>query len=280
MYGKVKLPEKATEDCALCVHAGGRVVWKDDDWRVIAVDDADSNLGKRLLQDLALKALLEGHPDLAMKLLPENAPADNARKLLSDLRALALGEGKVETWPATATESRPPRGVEPLIPTDARPKWQPPSKEKPADNLSNLDRAEKVAATLKAQAIKNATGEKASSEARAAKALAALSALHDRIMVPELAERKQLVAVEAVLDRRLLPAERVRVQTLLAQKKSPREIAEELKAPPAETDEEKEFLAEVERRLGQALTEEQIPQAKRLRKQGRTSAEVADIIRR
>lgn len=41
MYGKVKLPEKATEDCALCVHAGGRVVWKDDDWRVIAVDDAD-----------------------------------------------------------------------------------------------------------------------------------------------------------------------------------------------------------------------------------------------
>lgn len=41
MHGSVKHTELPPEGCALCLRAGGRVVWKDDDWRVISVDDDD-----------------------------------------------------------------------------------------------------------------------------------------------------------------------------------------------------------------------------------------------
>jgi hypothetical protein len=257
---------------------------------LVEIEGSDLNLGKKVLQDLAVKALLEGHADAALKLLPEGGPGEHAAALLRDLKALALGEGKVETWPgkATATEPgqtpmspRPPPGLEPLIPEAGRNGWKPPVKDRGTGDLPPLQKAETVGATIRTQAEKTVPVEKAALDARAAETRKALTALHERIMAPELADRRRLAAVEAELDRRLKPNERVRVRALLEQKKTPRQIVDELKVKPDDAeDEEKEYLAEVERRLGQALDINQRAQALRLRKQGRTSAEVADILRR
>lgn len=244
------------------------------------VSKDDLKLGKRLLLDLAVKALLEGYPETALALLPEDAPGDHAAKLLRDLRSLALGEGKVTSWPATSdTSARPPKGLQPLLPEAARKGWRPPEKEK-ADPTP-VERAEQLARMVKSQAAKATSKEKASAETNAAEATKALTALRLRVLAPEQAERKKLVAVEAELDRRLQPAERVRARAMLAQQKTARQIAAELAAQaPAEEDESMKFLADVERRLGRPLRREESGQASRLRQQGRTGAEVADLLRR
>jgi hypothetical protein len=102
-------------------------------------------------------------------------------------------------------------------------------------------------------------------------------ALHNRVMAPELAERRQLAAVEGELDRRLRPAERVQARALLAQGQQPGQVAAGLRGQP--DDKEGEFLADVERRLGKSLDDSQRKQAKSLRKAGRTAAEAADLLR-
>jgi hypothetical protein len=252
------------------------------------VQGADAAIGKKILMDVAVKAMLEGHPDAALKLLPENAPADHAAKLLRDLKALTLGDGKVETWPAKsaiaepgekASSPRPPPGLEPLVPEGARQGWKPPVKEKAAD-LPPIEQAARVGETVRTQAERAGASEKTAAESKASQTAKKLTALYDRVMAPELAERKKLVAVEAELDRRLQPAERVRVRGLLSENKTARQIAAELQSAPADDDEEKTFLSEVERRLGRPLDANERFDARRMRKQGRTSAEVADVMRR
>ncbi len=254
---------------------------------LVDVPGAEGNLGKKLLQELAVKAVLEGHAAEALKLLPEGGPAEHAASLLRDLKALALGEGKVETAPAQLALGEPgkgpgspraPPGLEPLIPEGAREGWRPPVKESAKADLPPLKQAEKVGAEVKARAEKAVPAQRANLEKRAAQTRQKITTVYNRVMAPERAERRQLAAVESELDRRLRAEERVKARLLLGQGRPVGQVVATLKAQPS-SDEEDEFLADVEKRLGRTLSGEQRTQAKRLRKQGRTAAEVADILR-
>ena len=243
------------------------------------VPGADGRLGQKLLQELAVKAALEGHAAEAIELLPEGGPSRHAARLLRDVRALALGEGKVETAPARAAPSEPgkgPPGLAALLPPGARASWRPPVKGSASD-LPPLRQAEKAGATVRAQLEKALPGEQAELETKAARTRLKMTALHGRILAPEKAERRQLAAVESELDRRLRPVERVKTRALLAQGLRVAQIARDLQASGDDND-EAEFLADVERRLGKGLDDTGRGQAKRLRTQGRTAAEVADVL--
>jgi hypothetical protein len=253
------------------------------------VPGVEGNLGKKVLQDLAVKAVLEGHAAEGMKLLPEGGPAEHAANLLRDLKALALGEGKVETAPAQSALGepgknplgpRPPPGLEPLIPEGAREGWRPPVKDSSKADLPPMQQAEKVGAAVQAKAEKALPAQRTNLEKRGAQTRQKITTVYNRVMAPERAERRQLAGIESELDRRLRPEERVKARLLLGQGKPVGQVVAVLKAQPGSDDEEAEFLADVEKRLGVGtLDARQRDQAKRLRKQGRTAAEVADILR-
>jgi hypothetical protein len=250
---------------------------------------ADASLGKQVLQDLAVKAVLEGHAAEALKLLPEGGPAEHAGNLLRDLKALALGEGKVETAPAQAAlgepgkgpaGARPPPGLEPLIPEGARESWRPPVKESAKADLPPMQQAEKAGAAVREKVEKGLPAQRSALEKEATQTRQKISTTWNRVMAPERAERRQLAAVENELDRKLKPPERVKARLLLNQNTPPAQVAATLRAQPGGDDEETEFLADVQKRLGgRPLAADQKAQAKRLRKQGRIAAEVADILR-
>jgi hypothetical protein len=239
----------------------------------------DASLGKKLQQELAVKAALDGHAGLAMNLLPEGGPAPHAANLLRDMRALALGEGKVQTGPALATLRWPgrPSGLEALIPRSARQGWRPPARDS-AGELPPLQQAEKVGAAVLARAEKILPERQAALDKEAVRLRTKITTLHNRVMAPELDERRQLAAVESDLDRRLRPVERVKARLLLAQRRTAAQVARDLHASRGD-EEEAEFLADVEKRLGKVLDAVGRSQAKLLRKQGRTAAEVADVLR-
>jgi hypothetical protein len=253
------------------------------------LDGADRALGQKVLQELAVKAVLEGHAAEALNLLPEGGPAEHAANLLRDLRATVLGEGKVETEAVGSALAEPgkggaspraPPGLEPLIPEGARASWRPPVRDSARSDLPPMQQAEKVGAAARGRAEKAVPGERARQERQAAQTREEITRVHNRVIAPEMAERRRLAAVESELDRRLRPAERVKARALLAQNRPSGQIAAELRAQPGGgDDDEAEFLADVARRLGGRLDGQKAAQAKRLRKQGRTAAEVADILR-
>jgi hypothetical protein len=254
------------------------------------VPGRDATLGDRLLQDLAVKAFLEGHPAEYFKLRPEEGPAEHAANLLRDLKALALGEGKVETWaggsalPAEPGKGpgspRAPPGLEPLIPEGAREGWRPPVKESAAADLPALEKAVELGATLEANAEAGIQPERKALQTKGDGARQKLDGVYQRIIAPELAERRQFSELETQLDRSLRPLERVQVRTLLAQNQSPQQIVATLQKQQGGEDEETEFLADVAKHLRTPqLSVEQKARALRLRRSGRTAAEVADLLR-
>jgi hypothetical protein len=96
----------------------------------------DPGLAGRVQLDLAGKAFLNGHPTEARALLPDSAPPEHAGNLLRDLKALLVGQGEVQTWPAQraltaepgaggAGPRGPPPGLQPLIPEGKMEGWRP-----------------------------------------------------------------------------------------------------------------------------------------------------------
>jgi hypothetical protein len=255
------------------------------------VPGADPMLVKKIAQDLAVKALLEGHPAEYRSLMPADGPPEHAANLLRDITALALGEGKVTTWPAEsvlatpepgagpASPRGPPPGLKPLIPEGPSRSWRPPVREAASAGLPPLEKAVEAAAPLRASAEAESRGERTNLNATARTAQASLGAVQQRILLPEKAERQAFAEVEAALDRRLAAAERVTVREMVAQNKAAKEIVAVFQAQPAPNDDE-ELFKELKALLGGELTEAQRAQALRLRKAGRKVAEIADVMRR
>jgi hypothetical protein len=250
---------------------------------------ADRTLTAKVQQDLAVKALLEGHPGEYKSLMPADGPAEHAASLLRDLKALALGEGKVETWPAKsalpaepgkgpASLRGPPEGLKPLLPEGEALGWRPPVAESAAADLPPLEKAAEVGARLKGKVEAEASSERTNLNASAEAARRKLDAVHARVVLPEQKERRQFAEVEAALDRRLKPAERVAIRELVALKKTPQEIVAAFQNQ-KDADDDEEFVADVVKRLGRGLRPDERAQALRLRKEGRRAAEVADILR-
>jgi hypothetical protein len=250
----------------------------------------DGTLCQKVLQELAVKAFLEGHAPEYFKLMPAEGPAEHAGNLLRDLKALALGEGKVETSPGSHAlpvvqgkgpgSPRAPPGLEPLMPEGARDSWRPPVRETAKADLPPLEKAAALGKELQAKAEAGINPERAALQNKALAAKEKLNGVYQRIIAPEQAERRQFAEFEAVLDRGLRPIERVQVRELLARKQTPPQILAALKSQQQQsTDDETEFLQDVAKRLRRPLTEPEKGQALRLRRDGRTAAEVADILR-
>ena len=108
---------------------------------------------------------------------------------------------------------------------------------------------------------------------------ARLGQVYQRVVAPEKEERRRFAEVEAELDRRLRAEERVRVRAWLDERRPAARIVADLKGQPGPDDDEADFLKAVEKRMSRALAAGEKAQAKRLRRQGRTAAEVADIFR-
>jgi hypothetical protein len=249
---------------------------------------ADAKLGKRLLQDLAVRAFLEGHPAEYKALMPADGPPEHAANLLRDLKALALGDGKITTWPAErvlpatepgkgpASPRGPPPGLKPLIPEGPASGWRPPVRESARADLPPIEKAIEAAGALKARVETEAKTERASVETKAQAARTRLDGVQQRVLLPELPERQRLAEIEAALSRRLSAEERVRAAELAEQKKTTKQIVAVFQAPPDKEDEA--FLRELEKLLSRMLAPAEREEALRMKKEGRKPAEVAMIL--
>ncbi|MGL4553160.1 MAG: hypothetical protein ACRC33_18500 [Gemmataceae bacterium] len=240
------------------------------------VPDLPRDLGKRVALDLAVKALVEGHPEAALKLMPADAPPEQAAALLRDLKALTLGEGKVETWQGKAAVDgpRPARGVEPLVPEAKRDGWRPPASEKASAGLP-LEAAEAAGAKVRDAAGKQAAAERGKLGDASAAARSALGTARAGVTAPEEAERRRYAPLEYRLGRRLTPPERATVRDWLDDGKPVGDVLPRLDG----ADDEERYLNEVARLLGRDLLPQERFQARKWRRDGRRAAEAAELLR-
>jgi hypothetical protein len=249
----------------------------------------ETRLRGEILQDLAVKAFLEGHPDAYRELMPADGSPEHAALLLRDLKALATGTGKVETWSGEkavpsapgkgpASPRGPPAGLEPLIPEGARAGWTPPVRESARADLPALEKTGELGNTLLERVKETVSNERQPLNTRAEQAKSQLRSLQERVQAPERAEREKRTEVEGLLKRKLRPIEAVQLRTMLADKRTPEEMAKAFVSNAAADDDEA-FLAEVEGLLEQELNPAERELALQLRRPGRNAAEVARILR-
>jgi tetratricopeptide (TPR) repeat protein len=217
----------------------------------------------RLQQELAVKAFLEGHTAQARDLLPESGPSEHAANLLRDMKALVLGQGEVVSDPArgvldpkpgagAAAPRGPPPGLQPLLPEGSRDGWRPQLKEsaladlpptevaklaelppeKAAERLDSLPPQQ--AAKLLEQPLRRQLDAALKAESRVAEAhqlesLKALQALRQQTNQQDQEDEKFIAEVEALLKRKLSPAERTLAVLLRSQDLQPGAVAEELR---------------------------------------------------
>jgi hypothetical protein len=245
-------------------------------------------IGKMIQQELAVRAYLEGHTEGYFKLMPEGGSKEFAGKLLRDLKAAALGEGKVETsvvksaLPAEpgagAPAPRAPPGIEPLLPEGARSSWRPPIKESAAADLPPLEKAAEAGPAIQRHAEAQLPAERKTLEGKAETARVNLNQVYGRVIAPEQAERRRMAEIEAELERRLGVEERVRVRDWLEAKRTIPQMVADLNAQAGGVD-EPTFLSEVEKLLGRPLSDDEKSHVKGLRRAGRRAAEVAEMLR-
>jgi hypothetical protein len=168
------------------------------------------DVAEGVLQDLALKAWLNGYPREAGALLPQDGPAQGAAQMLRDLKALALGKGEAASFPARqalAVGGGPPAGVRALIPEKEVADWQvraqapppePPPLVQAARLLPELRRQAQAAMALHRQALQE----------KAQAALKRVQQVQQQLVQADDADALLVAAVEAQLERDLVPAER------------------------------------------------------------------------
>jgi hypothetical protein len=205
---------------------------------------ADPTLAKRLQQDLAVKAFLNGHPSEARQLLPRDGPVGHAADLLRDMKAMMSGEGKVATWPAEqvlapkpgeggGTPRGPPPGVRPLIPEGAREGWRPPVRESARADLPPIEKAIDLGKALQLRTLAELKTENAALKGRASKVQQRLQGIDLHIRQNEAEENRRFTAMERKLGRKLEPDERAHVRHLAVQNKTNDDIVANLRSQTA-----------------------------------------------
>jgi hypothetical protein len=201
---------------------------------------ADPTLAKRVQQDLAVKAFLDGHSSEARELLPRDGPPGHAADLLRDMKAMMSGEGKVVTWPAEqalapkpgeggGSPRGPPPGVRPLIPEGAREGWRPPIRESARADLPPIEKAVGLGKELQSRAAAELKAERAALGERAQKSQQRLQGIDLHIRQNEAEENRRFTAMEGKLGRKLEPDERAHIRHLAAQNKTNDEIVANLR---------------------------------------------------
>jgi hypothetical protein len=267
--------------------AGARNAARAFEAAIKAIPGTDPMLARAVLQDLAVKAFLEGRPEEFRALWPADGPQEHAADLLRDLQALVLGGGRVTTWPAeralTAepgkggqTSARPPRGIAPLIPEGSRKDWQAPVGTGAGLASSPLEQAAEAGKNLKAQVEVNLKGEQVALEGKWVRARERLDAAASTIGQQKAAEDKRVAEVEAALQRPLTEAELGQARYLVGLGQANPQILLALAKPGAGDDEQ--YIREIAAMLGRALTPQEKQRARALHKDGRAAREIARVL--
>jgi hypothetical protein len=180
----------------------------------------NAELAGRVQQDLAVKALLDGHPAEARQLLPADGPPEHAARLLRDMKALALGQGEVSTTPAREAVAGkpgprdPPPGLKPLVPEGKVEGPRPGVRESALADLPPVEEAGRLEQPLKQQAEANSQAERKSLQQRARATAQHLQGLHQRYQKDEDEQKKMIEDLEKRLGRKMIDAEQVRAWSL------------------------------------------------------------------
>ncbi len=166
--------------------------------------DADATLGARILQDLAVRHILEGHAYEYRALMPVDGPADRAAELLRDMKALSLGEGEVVTAPArqalTDKAGDIPAGIRPLLPEAARKNWHPPTSRSAKADKSPLAKADRAGVELRTRIETDLKTERITQAERAKESRERLTKAQRRLQEQEEADGKRLAELIAALE--------------------------------------------------------------------------------
>jgi hypothetical protein len=223
---------------------------------VLAASSGDPALGRRVLQSFAAQEFLAGKTDEAQRLLPNDGPADNAAALLRDMKAILLGEGRVETWPATQAlppeaggagggKRGPPPGLRLLMPEGSPEGWRPPQRESALDGLPPLGDAAPTEKALRDQAFAGVRGVREGTARHATEALHVIHLVRSQLHVPPAPkppaanpakpddkggpqDEEFVAAVERNLGHKLTPPERVTALRLKKDGLSPQAVASQL----------------------------------------------------
>jgi hypothetical protein len=253
-----------------------------------ALPDADLTLGGRILQDLAMRQFLEGRTAEYRALMPADGPPDHAAQLLRDMKALALGQGEVATWPAKRAlpaepgkggdaPRGPPPGLKPLLPEGPRDGWRPVVRESARAEMPPLEKAAQTGKALRAKVETDLKAEQTALDTQTKQAREHLQTVNQRLEERAKVDAQRMSEVETVLARKLEPAERVQVWQLLAQNQTSQQIATAVKSK-ADRDEE-QYIREVIALLGRALTPDEFAQVRQWRRQGKTPADAVALLR-
>jgi hypothetical protein len=250
---------------------------------VLAKSPESEPLARRLTDELAVKAFLQGHPKEANALLDAGAAAKKGqpptpkeqaakRALLRDMKTMILGEegGRVQSWPAAdALQARaadgqppvrgPPAGAQPLLPEADANGWRPPAVERATEGLPAPKEALEPHIKARREIIETAA--------------------HRESLTLERDRKSTLDAVRLAEA----PSKTIRIELphpfhitatipeLPAVKPAPPQTADE--------DEDAKVIAEVEQRLGRKLTPAEKAEVKRLRRNGANTATIVDKLR-
>lgn len=250
------------------------------------VPGANRQLGQQTLQKMAVKAHLEGHTEAYFELMPSGGPPEHAAALLRDMKALALGEGKVNTGAARAAlpdavgdtppATRPPAGVDPLVPEGAKEGWRPPTREKASADLPPLEQTAALAEAIQTKAAEGVKPQQAAARKQAEAARLHLHHVHTDITRPLEQERRRMEELKERMRRDLTVEERFRAREWIGQGDAVADMAGRLEMHgPPEEDADDEFLNAVEKELGRPLTADERRLAGRLHRQGERPAAAA-----
>ena len=195
--------------------------------------DADATLGTKILQDLAVRHFLQGHPAEYRALMPADGSADRAAELLRDMKALALGRGEIGTTPARQVLSAeagkkgdPPPGMKALLPEGARKGWRPPERGGAKTKPTALDEGIVAADALREVIETDLKKERITQTEKANEAQVRIETAQKHLREQEEADGKRLTEVETALGRPLETMEKVRVRQLAARNQTNRQIVE------------------------------------------------------
>jgi hypothetical protein len=215
----------------------------------LAATSRDTAVGWRALQSLACKEFLAGNTDAARLLLPKDGPADHAAALLRDMKAMLLGEGRVETWPAAQAlppeaggagggKRGPPPGLRLLMPEGSPEGWRPPQRESALDGLPPLNDAAPTERALRDQAFAGIRGVREETTTRAAEALHVIHLARSHVHVPPPSpssddkagseDEAYLATVERELGHKLTPPERAAALRHKKEGRSPQAAAAQM----------------------------------------------------
>jgi hypothetical protein len=186
----------------------------------------DTALAGLLLQDLAVKAFLDGYAEQALALYPALASPRQAGRLLGDLKTLAQGKGEVMTWPGRAAllgREDPPPALEPLVEGRGN-GWRAGLRAAEPAGSAPLEKVAGLEKPWRDELAMASANRRPGTDRKAEQALQRVRQRHEALRERNRQEEKLMAELEKRWQRPLVPAERVLVRQLARKGKTTEEI--------------------------------------------------------